>query len=101
MKEHLLPTRIVAGEKIEHPETMFPSKGLYAIIRHPMYLSTIFLFLSMPLILGSLYSFFIFLTYPFVIIKRIKYEEKLLFKELLGYSEYMEKVKYRLIPFIW
>ena len=76
-------------------------KGLYAIIRHPMYLSTIFLFLSMPLILGSIYSFFIFLTYPIVIIKRIKYEEKLLFKELSGYSEYMEKVKYRLIPFIW
>ena len=75
--------------------------GLYGIVRHPMYLVTIFLFLSMPLILGSLYGFFIFLIYPLIIIKRLLNEEKFLKKELDGYIDYMKKVKYRLIPFIW
>lgn len=75
--------------------------GLYGIVRHPMYTATIFLFLSMPLILGSLYSFLIFLVYPFVIVKRIKNEEKVLEKDLVGYKEYKEKVKFRLFPFIW
>lgn len=75
--------------------------GLYGIIRHPMYTATIFLFLSMPLVLGSLISFFIFLVYPILIIIRIIYEEKILEKELDGYIEYKKKVKYRLIPFIW
>lgn len=74
--------------------------GLYGFVRHPMYLSSLFLFLSMPLVLGSLYSFAIFLVYPFVIAKRIKYEEQLLEMELSGYREYKQKVKYRLIPFI-
>lgn len=76
-------------------------KGLYGIVRHPMYTATIFLFLSIPLILGSLYGFIIFLVYPFIIIKRLKNEEELLEKELDGYIEYKIKVKYRLIPFIW
>ncbi len=75
--------------------------GLYGIIRHPMYLATISLFLSMPLILGSFYSFIIFLAYPFIIVKRIKNEEKVLEKDLKGYKEYEKKVKYRLIPYIW
>lgn len=75
--------------------------GLYKIVRHPMYSATIFLFLSMPLILGSVISFIIFLTYPFIIAKRIKNEEQVLEKELIGYKEYKNKVKYRLIPFIW
>ena len=75
--------------------------GLYSIVRHPMYLSTLFLFLSMPIVLGSVFSFIIFLAYPFIIAKRIKGEEKLLEKELPGYVEYKKKVKYRLIPFIW
>ena len=75
--------------------------GLYGIVRHPMYFSTIFLFLSMPLILGSIISFVIFLIYPFIIAKRIKNEEEVLEKELEGYKEYKEKVKYRMIPFIW
>lgn len=75
--------------------------GLYGIIRHPMYTATIFLFLSMPLILGSVISFIIFLIYPFIIVKRIKNEEKVLEKELKGYKEYKKKVKYKLIPFIW
>jgi protein-S-isoprenylcysteine O-methyltransferase Ste14 len=75
--------------------------GLYGIIRHPMYLASIVLFLSVPFVLGSLVALPFFLLYPFVIVKRIKYEEKLLDRELLGYKEYKEKVKYRLIPFIW
>lgn len=75
--------------------------GLYGIVRHPMYLATIFLFLSMPLILGSIISFAIFCVYPFIIAKRIKCEEKVLEKELDGYVEYKQKVKYKLIPFIW
>ena len=75
--------------------------GLYGIVRHPMYSVTLLLFLSMPLILGSIYAFAIFLVYPFIIAKRIKYEEAFLEKELQGYSEYKQKVKYRLIPYIW
>ena len=75
--------------------------GLYGIVRHPMYSATLLLFLSMPIVLGSVYSFLIFLAYPFIIAKRIKAEEEFLEKELSGYSEYKKKVKYRLIPFIW
>ena len=75
--------------------------GLYGIVRHPMYSVTLLLFLSMPLVLGSVYSFVIFLVYPFIIAKRIKHEEEFLEKELNGYREYKQKVKYRLIPFIW
>lgn len=75
--------------------------GLYGIVRHPMYSVTLLLFLSMPIILGSVYSFIIFLAYPFIIAKRIKNEEALLEKELMGYREYKEKVRFRLIPYIW
>lgn len=75
--------------------------GLYGIVRHPMYSATLLMFLSMPLILGSLISFVIFLVYPFIITKRITGEEEFLQKELNGYSEYKKKVKYRLVPFIW
>ncbi len=75
--------------------------GLYSIVRHPMYIATIVLFLTFPLILGSIYSFIIFLAYPFLIIKRIKNEEHVLENNLEGYKEYKQKVKYRLIPFIW
>ena len=75
--------------------------GLYGIVRHPMYLATIFLFLSMPLILGSLISFIVFLIYPLIIIRRLNNEERILEKELKGYKEYKKKVRYKLIPFIW
>lgn len=75
--------------------------GLYGIVRHPMYSATLLLFLSMPIVLGSVFSFVIFLAYPFIIAKRIKNEEAFLEKELDGYREYKNKVKYRLIPFIW
>ncbi len=77
------------------------STGLYGIVRHPMYSATIILFLSMPLILGSWISLGVFLIYPLIIIIRIKNEEKVLEEELKGYKEYKEKVKYRLIPFVW
>ena len=75
--------------------------GLYGIVRHPMYATTILLFLSMPLVLGSVISFVIFLVYPFIISKRIKNEEEVLEKELEGYADYKKKVKYKVIPFIW
>ena len=75
--------------------------GLYGIVRHPMYATTILLFLTIPLVLGSIISFIIFLIYPIIIGKRIKNEEKVLEKDLKGYTEYKKKVKYKLIPFIW
>ena len=75
--------------------------GLYGIVRHPMYTITIFLFLSMPLVLGSPISFVVFLAYPVIIAKRIKNEEAVLEKDLDGYSEYKKKVKYKIIPYIW
>ena len=75
--------------------------GLYGIVRHPMYAVTLLLFLSMPLVLGSVISFLCFLSYPFLIAKRLLNEEAFLEKELPGYKEYKQKVKYRLIPGIW
>ena len=75
--------------------------GLYGIVRHPMYSATLLLFLSMPIVLGSVWSFLIFLVYPFIIAARLKDEEKFLEEELEGYREYKKKVRYRLIPFIW
>ncbi|MBR7130223.1 MAG: isoprenylcysteine carboxylmethyltransferase family protein, partial [Tidjanibacter sp.] len=75
--------------------------GLYGIVRHPMYTATTILFLSMPLVLGSLWAFLIMLFYIPLIVKRIKNEEKVLTEGLEGYGEYKQKVKYRLIPFVW
>lgn len=75
--------------------------GLYSIVRHPMYSATLLMFLAMPIILGDIFSFILFLSYPFIIAKRIKGEEALLEKELKGYTEYKKKVKYKMIPFIW
>ena len=75
--------------------------GLYGVVRHPMYLATVILFLAMPLILGSVLSFLIMLLYIPIIAKRIRNEEQVLEEGLPGYREYKEKVKYRLIPFLW
>ena len=75
--------------------------GLYGIVRHPMYAVTLWLFLAIPLILGSWYALILFVVYPAVIAVRIRGEEKLLEEELPGYKEYKKKVKYRMIPFIW
>lgn len=75
--------------------------GLYSVVRHPMYTSTLLLFMSMPLMLGSVLSFVILCVYPFLISVRIRHEEMLLENELCGYREYKERVKYKIIPFIW
>ena len=75
--------------------------GLYGVVRHPMYLVTVFLFLSMPLVLGSIWAFPIFLIHPFLMVKRICNEEEVLRRDLKGYEAYTKKVKYRMIPFVW
>lgn len=86
--------------EIQENQTVIDT-GLYGIVRHPMYSVTLLLFLSMPLILGSMQSFLIFLSYPFIIAKRIKNEEEVLEQGLEGYVDYKKRVKYRLLPFIW
>ncbi len=75
--------------------------GLYGVVRHPMYMSTLVLFLAMPLVLGSVISFVITLLYIPIIAKRIRNEEAVLEEGLAGYREYKEKIKYKVIPFIW
>ena len=97
LRENMYLSRII---EVQENQKVIDT-GLYGIVRHPMYLSTILLFLSIPLVLGSLFSFLIFMIYPFIIAKRIKNEEKVLEQGLKGYLEYKEKVKYRVIPFIW
>ncbi len=97
LKENEYLSRTIKVEKNQK----LVDTGLYGIIRHPMYATTLLLFLTMPLILVSIFSFIIFMIYPYIIIKRIKNEEEVLIKELQGSKEYKEKVKYRIIPFIW
>ena len=75
--------------------------GLYGVVRHPMYFSVLLIFMSIPLVLGSLYGFYVFLIFPVILIIRIKNEEKVLVLKLKGYSKYKLKVKYKLIPYIW
>ena len=77
------------------------STGLYGVVRHPMYAVTLILFLSMPLVLGSVLCLIVFLAYPAIIVKRLLNEEKFLSRELNGYTGYMQKVRWRLLPFIW
>ena len=86
--------------KVEEGQTVVDT-GLYGIVRHPMYAVTILLFLMMPLVLGSWYALIPFAFYPAIIIVRLKDEEALLTRELPGYAEYKQKVKYRIIPFVW
>lgn len=97
MRENTYLSRTV---KVEENQKVVDT-GLYSVVRHPMYSATVLMFLAMPLVLGSVYSFAVFLAYPLLIAFRIKGEEKLLEKELDGYKEYKERVKYRLVPFIW
>ena len=97
LRENMYLSRII---EVQENQKVIDT-GLYGIVRHPMYTSTILLFLSIPLVLGSLFSFLIFMLYPIIIIKRIKNEEQVLEQGLKGYLEYKKKVKYRLIPFIW
>lgn len=77
------------------------STGLYGVVRHPMYLATLLMFLPMPLILQSLWGLIPFALYPVIIVVRILNEEKVLTEGLEGYAEYKKKVKYRLLPFVW
>lgn len=97
LRENTYLSRTVMVEE----EQKVISTGLYGLVRHPMYSATIILFLTMPLVLGSLIAFLVFLPYPIMIIKRLKNEEQVLSKELTGYTEYQKKVHYRLIPYIW
>lgn len=97
MRENAYLSRTI---KVEEGQRVVDT-GLYGIVRHPMYGATILLFLMIPLILGSWYALIVFAFYPAIIIIRLKDEEKLLTRELPGYPEYKEEVKYRLFPFIW
>lgn len=97
LRENKYLSRTIKVEK----EQQLIDTGLYGIVRHPMYLASVILFLMMPLVLGSVVSLFVFLFYPIIIVFRIINEEEVLEKELKGYIEYKKKVKYRLIPFIW
>ena len=86
--------------QVEEGQTVVDT-GLYGIVRHPMYAVTIWLFLAIPVILGSWYSLIIFGVYPVLILVRLREEERLLAREMPGYAAYQKKVRYRLIPFIW
>ena len=97
LRENMYLSRII---EIQENQKVIDT-GLYKIVRHPMYSSSILLLLSIPLVLGSLFSFLIFLVYPVIIAKRIRSEEQVLEQGLKGYIEYKKKVKYRVIPFIW
>ena len=97
MRENAYLSRTV---KVEEGQTVVDT-GLYGIVRHPMYMATILLFLMIPVVLGSWYALIVFGVYPAIIIIRLKDEEKLLTRELPGYAEYKMKVPYRIIPYIW
>ena len=97
MRENAYLSRTI---KVEEGQTVVDT-GLYGIVRHPMYMATILLFLMMPIILGSWYALIVFAVYPAIIIVRLKDEEDLLTRELSGYAEYKKKVRYRILPFIW
>ena len=97
MRENAYLSRTI---KVEQGQTVVDT-GLYGIVRHPMYAVTILLFTMIPLVLGSWYALIVFAFYPVIIVIRLQDEEKLLTAELTGYAEYKQKVKYRLIPFIY
>lgn len=97
LRENRYLSRVIEVQK----DQKVVDSGLYGIVRHPMYFTTLFLFLSMPLLLNSLPSFIVMLSYIPIIVKRIRNEEEVLEKELSGYKEYKRKVRYRLIPFIY
>lgn len=97
MRENAYLSRTI---KVEEGQKVVDT-GLYGIVRHPMYMATVLLFLMMPIVLGSWYALIVFAFYPAIIIVRLKDEEELLSRELPGYTEYKQKVKYRLLPFLW
>ena len=97
MRENAYLSRTI---QVQEGQTVVDT-GLYGIVRHPMYSATILLFLMIPLVMGSWYALIPFAFYPVIIAIRLLDEEKLLIRELPGYSEYKKKVRYRLIPFVW
>lgn len=97
LRENVYLSRTV---EVQEGQTVIDT-GLYGLVRHPMYTSTVFLFLSMPLILGSLPAFAVMLLYIPIIVKRIRNEEAVLAEGLPGYADYMRRVKYRLVPHLW
>jgi len=97
MRENAYLSRTV---EVQEDQTVI-STGLYGVVRHPMYLATLFMFLPLPLILGSFWGLIPFGIYPIIIVIRIINEEKVLCEGLKGYEEYITKVKYRILPFIW
>ena len=97
MRENAYLSRTI---KVEEGQKVVDT-GLYGIVRHPMYMATILLFLMIPLVLGSWYALIVFAFYPAIIVVRLKDEEDLLTRELPGYADYKQKVKYRIIPFVW
>ena len=97
MRENAYLSRTI---KVEEGQTVVDT-GLYGLVRHPMYMTTLLLFLMIPVILGSWYALIVFAFYPAIIIIRLKDEEDLLTRELPGYAAYKQKVKYRIIPFVW
>ena len=97
MRENAYLSRTIEVQDEQH----VVDTGLYGIVRHPMYSTTLLLFISMPIVLGSPFSFVIMLAYFPIIAKRIRNEEEVLAAGLEGYSEYLERVKWRLIPHIW
>ena len=97
LRENVWLSRTV---KVESEQEVI-STGLYGIVRHPMYTATLWMFLSMPVILGSLWSLAVFMIYIPIIVVRLLDEEQLLRKELNGYDEYCQKVRWRLLPYLW
>ncbi len=97
MRENAYLSRTV---KVEEGQKVVDT-GLYGIVRHPMYMATVLLFLMMPIVLGSWFALIVFAFYPVIILVRLKDEEDLLTRELAGYAAYKKKVKYRIIPFVW
>ena len=97
MRENAYLSRKV---EVQENQTVIQT-GLYRVVRHPMYFATLLMFLPLPLILGSFMGLLPFALYPFLMVVRILNEEKVLTAGLDGYKEYKEKVKYRLLPFVW
>ncbi len=97
LRENSYASRVI---EIQDDQKVINS-GMYSLIRHPMYLAVLFIFMFSPLVLGSYYALIPVLLYPYIFVVRILNEEEILKNDLKGYNEYMKKVKYRLIPFIW
>jgi protein-S-isoprenylcysteine O-methyltransferase Ste14 len=97
MRQNTYASRVI---EIQEGQKLIDT-GLYSIVRHPMYLGATILYISVPLVLGSWYALIPSALIPILLIIRIMNEEKVLISGLKGYTDYMKKVKYRLIPFIW